>query len=33
MIGSRPLQEGHVDGGRTMEEYNLKCIDDLGYDI
>jgi hypothetical protein len=33
MIGSGPLGEGHVYGGMTMEEYDYKCIEDLGYDI
>jgi hypothetical protein len=33
MIRSGPLEEGHVDGGRTMEEYDYKCTNDLGYDI
>jgi hypothetical protein len=33
MIGSGPLEGGHADGGRTMEEYDYKCTEDLGYDI
>jgi hypothetical protein len=33
MIGSRLLEEGHADGGRTMEEYDYKCTEHLGYDI
>jgi hypothetical protein len=33
MIGSRALEEGHADGGRTMEEYDYKCTEDLGYVI
>jgi hypothetical protein len=33
MIGLVPLEEGHADGGRTMEEYDYKCTENLGYDI
>jgi hypothetical protein len=33
MIGSGLLEEGHADEGRTMEEYDYKCTEDLGYDI
>jgi hypothetical protein len=33
MIGSGPLGKGHVDGGRTMEEYDYKCTEDLRVDI
>jgi hypothetical protein len=33
MIGSGLLEEGHADGGRTMEEYDYKCTKDLRYDI
>jgi hypothetical protein len=33
MIRSGPLGEGYVDGGKTMEEYDYKCTEDLGYDI
>jgi hypothetical protein len=29
MIGSGPLEEGHVDKGRTIEEYDYKCTEDL----
>jgi hypothetical protein len=32
MISSGPLEEGHVDGGRTMES-NCKYAEDLGVDI
>jgi hypothetical protein len=32
MIGSGPLEEGHADGGRTMES-NYKYTKDLGVDI
>jgi hypothetical protein len=33
MTGSGPLGEGHANGGRTMEEYDYKCTEDLEYDI
>jgi hypothetical protein len=33
MFRSRPLEEGHANGGRTMDEYDYKCTEDLGYDI
>jgi hypothetical protein len=32
MIGLRPLEEGHADGGRTMES-NYKYIKDLRVNI
>jgi hypothetical protein len=33
MIGSGQLEEEHADGRRTMEEYDYKCTEDLGYDF
>jgi hypothetical protein len=33
MFGSGPLEEGHVGGGRTLEESNYKYAEDLRYDI
>jgi hypothetical protein len=33
MIRSGLLGEGHADGGKTTEEYDYKCTEDLGYDI
>jgi hypothetical protein len=33
LIGLKPVEEGNADGGRTMEEYDYKCTENLGYDI
>jgi hypothetical protein len=33
MTGSGPLEKGHTDGGRTLEESNYKYAEDLRVDI
>jgi hypothetical protein len=32
-MDQNPLEKGHADGGRTMEEYDYNCTEDLRYDI
>jgi hypothetical protein len=33
MIESCPLEDGQVNGGRTLEENNYMCAEDLKIDI